>query len=115
MSPAADLPQSAPVTLDAGRFRPPALPPPVMRASGCRFPATSVSSASPAPCGRVEGGSVRRRIGVLILGVACFALGSVVQRLYDVRSGSLGRLATGGGAPAEPGAGMKVAVDFTNE
>jgi len=59
---------------------------------------------------------VSRRIGIFILGIACFALGAVVQRFYDMRIGSraASTAALPTGAPG-PGRGGTVAVDFTNE
>jgi cytochrome c553 len=32
---------------------------------------------------RIKGGSVKQRIGAVVLGVACFALGAALQKLYD--------------------------------
>ena len=57
-----------------------------------------------------------RRIGVFILGVACFALGAVVQRVYDTRFASQApRTAAVPPGATGPGSGVAVAVDFANE
>jgi cytochrome c553 len=64
----------------------------------------------------VEGGPVRRRIGVLVLSIACFALGAAVQRFYDTRIAPRA-LQTSALPPGSPGAGGggTLTVDFTNE
>lgn len=66
--------------------------------------------------GMVEGGHVSRRIGVLILGIACFALGAVVQRFYDTRIAPQApqTAALPAGAPG-PGGGVTVEVDFAKQ
>lgn len=58
---------------------------------------------------------MRRRLGVLALGITCFALGAVVQRFYDTRiAPQSARTATPAPGGPEPG-GVKVAVDFANQ
>jgi cytochrome c553 len=58
---------------------------------------------------------VSRRIGILVLGILCFALGAAVQRFYDMRFASRPPLtaALPAGLPG-PG-GAATTVDFTNE